>query len=319
MVNTLLFGPGEFLLNRLAAAPLPFVPILFALWLVICAYFVNRFKGQQQMALLILSLLTASIILFALLAKQNWVDAVIFYVPVFVILAGFTACVFAKKIERFPQRQILALTFFTAAAFMEAFPRFAREQAIAAMPFVALLLIVLLYTLRASINNYAVTETQYRLAMLILPLLLFLIGTRLFVQTWFDKSLHFKSDTSLAIERGKGIYFPADKAAEIDNTVQYIQERVPENGYYFAQSYAGSSYLFLANRRNPSGAQFWGGVGVTEAERQATLAALQQQQVKLIVTSRRDMEAEKFAPMRDYINGNFKVTREFGEVLILER
>lgn len=319
MVNTLLFGPGEFLLNRLAAAPLPFVPILFALWMVFCAYFVNRFKGRQQMALLILSLLTASIILFALLAKQNWVDAVIFYVPVFVILAGFTVCIFAKKIERFPQRQILALTFFTAAAFMEAFPRFAREQAIAAMPFVALLLIVLLYTLRASINNYAVTKTQYRLAMLILPLLLFLIGTRLFVQTWFDKSLHFKSDTSLVIERGKGVYFPADKAAEIDNTVQYIQERVPENGYYFAQSYAGSSYLFLANRRNPSGAQFWGGVGVTEAERQATLAALQQQQVKLIVTSRRDMEAEKFAPMRDYINENFKVTREFGEVLILER
>src|SRR5262249_1092274 len=123
----------------------------------------------------------------------------------------------------------------------------------------------------------------------------------------------------LTIERGKGVYFPADKAAEIDSTARYIQERVPENGYFFAQSYAGSSYLFLANRRNPSGAQFWGGVGVTETERLATLQALQQQQVQLIVTSRRDLEAEKFAPMRDYINENFKLTREFGEVLILER
>src|SRR5262249_38748352 len=154
----------------------------------------------------------------------------------------------------------LALTFFTAAAFMEAFPRFAREQAIAAMPFVALLLMALLYTFRASIEKYAVTITDFRLALLILPMLLFLIGARLFAQTWFDNSLHFKSDTPLTIERGKGVYFPADKAAEIDSTARYIQERVPENGYFFAQSYAGSSYLFLANRRNPSGAQFWGGV-----------------------------------------------------------
>src|SRR5262249_18746211 len=155
-------------------------------------------------------LLTASMILFALLAKQAWVDAVIFYAPVFVIITGFAVSLFAKQFALLPQRQMLALTFFTAAAFMEAFPRFAREQVISAIPFVALLLMALLYTFRVSIEKYAITTTDYRLAMLILPMLLFLIGARLFAQTWFDNSLHFKSDTPLTFERGRGIYFPAD-------------------------------------------------------------------------------------------------------------
>ncbi len=319
MVKALLFAPGEFLLNRLAAAPLPFVPFLLVGWLLLGVLLVRRVKGQPQLVSLIVFLLSVSLLLFVLLGKQAWLDAVIFYAPVFVILIGFSVCFFAKRFSLLQQREIFALTSFTAAAFMEAFPRFAREQAIAAMPFVALLLIALLYTFKGSIANFAVTKSQYALALVMLPVLLFGIGARLFLQTWFDRALRFKSDTPVTIERGQGIYFPADKAAEIDDTVRYIQERVPEDSYFFAQSYAGSSYLFLANRRNPSGAQFWGGVGVKEAEKIATLEALQRQQVKLMVTSRRDMEAEKFSPMRDFINENFTVTKEFGDVLILER
>ena len=138
-------------------------------------------------------------------------------------------------------------------------------------------------------------------------------------KTFFEGALRLKSDTELGIERGQGVYFPADKAREIVLVADYIRERVPEGHYFFAQSYAGSSFLFLTDRNNPSGAQFWGGVGVKESERLATLEALQRVGVELIVTSNRDLEAEKYAPIREFINQHFKLTRQYGEVQILER
>jgi hypothetical protein len=319
MIQTLLFGPGEFLLNRLAAAPLPTIPVLFALWLLLCAFAANYFRANRALALALCTIALLSASSFILFGRQEYVDALIFYAPVLIILAGFYFGLLAKKYELANQRAVLAVTVCAAAAFMEAFPRFAREQAIASMPFVALLLLTLLYAFRSRLEAFAVDRVRFQLALAILPLMIFLMGARMFLQTFFTPHLHFKSDTELSLERGRGIYFPAEKANEIMQTVAYLQERVPANGYFFPQSYAGSSYLFLADRNNPSGAQFWGGVGVKDAERAATLEALQREGVRLIVTSARDLAAEKYQPMRDFIDGNFKQTREFGETLILER
>jgi hypothetical protein len=319
MIQTLLFGPGEFLLNRLAAAPLPIVPIFFALWLTICLLAAKRCKTNNAMVLLVLTIAILSVSGFLLFAKQEFVDALIFYAPVAVILAGFYFSLFARKYAVDKRRALLSVTVAAAAAFMETFPRFAREQAIASMPFVALLLLAILYGMRQHLEAFAPARSPFKLALAIFPLIIFLMGARLFFQTFFTAQLRFKSDTALACERGRGVFFPAEKAYEINQTVAYLQERVPEGGYFFPQSYAGSSYLFLADRNNPSGAQFWGGVGVKDTERAATLFALERENVRLMVTSNRDLAAEKYQPMRDFINQNFTQTREFGETLILER
>jgi hypothetical protein len=146
-----------------------------------------------------------------------------------------------------------------------------------------------------------------------------LIGARLLFNNTFEAGLRFRSNTELTIARGRGVYFPAAQAREIESVVNYIQQHVPPDGYFFPQSYAGSSYLFLADRRNPSGAQFWGGVGVSAAERARTLDALRSEGVNLIVTSEKDMAAERYAPLREYIERNFSETARFGEVVILER
>lgn len=319
MVNTLLFGPGEFLLNRLASAPLPLLPLLFALFLFVCAVAANKFKEQRAIAAAIFIFAILSIALFVLFAPQPAVDSLIFYIPFFIIVAGLYFVWFARRFQLHSQRALMLLTLFAASALMEAFPRFAREQAIAAMPVVALLLFYLLYTFQPSIEKFAGDKLKFKVALVILPLALFLMGARVFAQTFFDRALRLRSNTELSIERGRRVYFPADKADEINQVANYICERVPEGGYFFAESYAGSSFLFLTDRNNPSGAQFWGGVGVKESERLATLEALQRVGVKLIVTSNRDLEAEKYAPMREFINQNFRLTRQFGEVLILER
>jgi hypothetical protein len=319
MIKTLLFGPGEFLLNRLAAVPLPFIAVFCVLWLVLCFYGARAYKLKPASLNSIYAAVIVSVVGFPLLARQDQVDGLIFYAPVLVIATGLYFGLFGRRFELENQRAILAVTICAAAAFMEAFPRFAREQAIASMPFIALLLIYILYNFRTRIEEFAGDKTRYRLALLILPLAIFLMGARLFAQTFFTLHLGFKSNRLLSIERGRGVAFPGEKANEINQVVAYLQEHVAPDGYFFAQSYAGSSYLFLADRNNPSGAQFWGGVGVKDTERAATLEALKSQQVNVIVTSARDLAAEKYQPMRDFINENFKLSREFGETLILER
>jgi hypothetical protein len=319
MVSTLLFGPGEFLLNRLAGAPQPFVPLLFALVIFAVAVSVNRLKDAKSVVLAIIGLGTLTLVLFGIFAPQRFIDALIFYLPIFLILAALYFVLFARRVQLANQRQLALIALFSAAALMEAFPRFAREQAIAAMPFVGLLLIYLLYCFKSKLHEFFENHLSFKLALAALPLLLFLMGARLFAQTFFDSSLHLRSNTELAIDRGRKVYFPRERANEIVTTTDYIREQVPEGGYFFAESYAGSSFLFLTDRNNPSGAQFWGGVGVKETERLATLEALKREKVKLIVASQRDLEAEKFTPMREFIEQNFKLTRQIGEVQILER
>lgn len=343
MTRTLLFGPGEFLLNRLAGVPSPGVPLLYAVALTALAVIAAKLRANRSMVSLVWSAVIIAHLVFFLLGPQSAIDQLIFYAPIFVILTAVAGFLFNKEMEAGERRALLAVTVAAAAAFMEAFPRFAREQAIAAMPFVALLLVVLVYRWRPVAVQSALTSANDApaplwqalnngqdarapgLRALLAPVLLFftlafaLMGGRLFFNTMFGATLRFRSNTELTIDRGRGVYFPPAQAREIESVVDYIQRRVPPDGFFFPQSYAGSSYLFLANRRNPSGAQFWGGVGVSSAERARTLEALANENVNLILTSDKDMAAERYAPLRDYIEHNFHAAATFGEVIILER
>ncbi len=336
MIKTLLFGPGEFLLSRLAALPSPLVALLTALFLAACAFASYRLKANPRLCGILWIAVIATLPVFLLGANQDLIDSLIFYAPVAIIAGGLAAGVFGHRFGVTDRMVTLAVTVTAASAFMESFPRFAREQSIAAMSFIALLLFYLLYNFKPLVARLAgegikISFLQLRLAAAVLPLMLFVMGSRLFFDTYFDIDyplphgrgtegrLQLKSDTELQTERGRGVYFPAERAREIDSVTRYIERRVEAGGYFFAQSYAGSSYLFLADRNNPSGAQFWGGVGVTEEERAETLKAIEEKHVHLIVTSRKDLEAETYQPMRDYINKEFRPAAEAGDTLILER
>jgi hypothetical protein len=214
---------------------------------------------------------------------------------------------------------LIAVTISAAAAFMETFPRFAREQAVAAMPFVALLLVCLLHSFKSDLDRLLEAGWRARAVAFVPLLTIFLMGARLSYGTYFTGPFQFRSDTEPMVERARSVFYPAEEAREIEQVVSWIQQRVPEGGYFFPESYTGSSYLFLAARRNPSGAQFWGGVGVTDNERAETLRALDEKQVNLIVASDKDLAAEKYEPMRRYIEEHFHETRRIGDVVILER
>src|SRR5262249_13340008 len=156
-------------------------------------------------------------------------------------------------------------------------------------------------------------DVRYRLIIAVLPITFVLMEARLFFNTYFDSGPRFKAGAELTIERGRRVFFPQATAALIGDVVDYVQQRVPPGGDAFGQSDAGSSLLFLADRRNVSNAQFWIGIGVTEQERAATLERIDKSQTKLIITSDDVLAAEKYEPMREYIERNFRAGARFGD------
>jgi Dolichyl-phosphate-mannose-protein mannosyltransferase len=319
MIRTLLFGPGEFLLNRLAIPLSPVTPVLLAAALVVSGYAARRLRARPLMAATCWLILIGAISVLVLRRNQAEINQIIFYLPMFVLGCGLLIAVFSGALAAAERRALLIVFVFSAAALMESFPRFAREQSIAAMPFVMMFLFYLLYLLRTAIRELGCGRLQYGLTLAVLPLTFLLIEGRLFLDTYFDGELRFKASSEVSIVRGRGVYFPSATAAAIDNAVGYVQRRVPRDGNAFAQSDEGTSLLFLSNRRNVSNAQFWIGVGVTQEERGATLDRIDKSQTKLVITSDEVLSAEKYEPMRDYIERNFKPTAWFDDVLMLER
>lgn len=319
MIRTLLFGPGEFLLNRLAIPLSPVVPALLVVAVAVCCYVAHKLCNHPSFGLAVWIALIAAIGVLVLRGNQADVNQIIFYFPMLLLVCALFVIVFGKDVAIAERRALLILFIFSAAALMELFPRFAREQSIAAMPFVMLVLFYLLFVLRAQIRTLTGGTLQYRVAFAVLPVTFLLMEGRVFFNTYFDGNLSFNASTQLAVERGRGVYVPVATAALINEVVSCVQQRVPPGGYAFAQSDAGTSFLFLSDRRNISNAQFWIGVGVTQEQRAATLERIDKTQTKLIITSDDIMTVEKYTPMRDYIERNFKESARFEDVVILER
>jgi MFS family permease len=319
MIKTMLFGPGEFLLSRLAVPLSPVAPLVLLATLGGAAYASKRLGSRALLGVGLWVTLLAAIAGFLLFGSEADVNQIIFYFPMLVLGLGFLLGIAGGPVVYGRRHTLLIVVIFAASALMEVFPRFAREQSIAAMPFILLVLFYLLYVLSPVIGTFVGSKWQHRFALAALPLAFTVIEARLFFNTYFEDSFRFRAATSISTDRGRGTYFPASTAAMINHAVRYIQERVDIEANAFAQSDAGTSLLFLANRKNVSNAQFWIGVGVTQAERAATLARIDKSQTKLIITSDEVLAAEKYEPMRDYIERNFEPTVRFDDVLMLER
>lgn len=319
MIKTILFGPGEFLLNRLAIPISPLAPAVLLIALFLTGFLAYKLRSRHSLALAIWIALIFAVGAFVMRYDQADVNQIIFYVPMLVLLSALIVVVFDKHIPVAQRRALLILFIFSAAALMELFPRFAREQSIAAMPFVMLVLFYSLYILRAQIKTFTAGSLQFKAALAVLPIIFLLMEGRVFFNTYFDANLRFKASSEPLNDRARRVYFPETTASLIDHVVNYVQQRVPPEGNAFAQSDAGTSLLFLANRRNVSNAQFWIGVGVTPEQRAATLERIDKTGTKLIITSDEILAAEKYAPVREYISRYFKESARFEDVVILER
>ena len=319
MIRTLLFGPGEFLLGRLAATPSPFYSLILICAISICGFVVYKLRKRSVESKVIWLGMTFVLAVYLVLAKQGMIDSLVFCLPAGILLGGIILALIGKDTIKCNRKALALAVVAGAAGFLEVFPRFAREQSIGGIPLALVSMMILLYGSREWIFKKLGDRISTTIALTILPLAFLILGARFLVTTYFDSNFHLRSNVALSIERGRGVYFPKETATLINDAVPYIQARVPENGYFFAQSYTGSSLLFLTGRNNPSSAQFWAGVGVSSEEKSKTLRALDELGVDLVATSEKDLEAEKYEPIRTYLNNHFTETRRFKDVIILER
>src|SRR5262249_54845251 len=138
--RTLLFGPGEFLLSRLAVPLSPVAPVALVAALVAGACISRKLATRTRIVDKLSALLFVAIVILELLARQEDVNQIIFYLPMMVLIGDLFLALLAKRATVFERRALLIVFIFGASALMEVFPRFAREQSIAAMPFVMLCL-----------------------------------------------------------------------------------------------------------------------------------------------------------------------------------
>lgn len=322
MARTLLFGPGEFLVGRFGSIPSPVIPLLVVAGLAVALWSLGKARSKSPLADGLAVVAIGFPALLVAFGDTASIDPMLFWLPA--VVMGF--CLIQLWAGRASWRgwrvgteggEILLIG--AAASYLEAFPRFAREQVVAAMPFVTVLLFWLIHQqVREGRERFGATRRTW-IALAALPALSLTMASRLFLETFFDSHLNFRSTTSLTTPRGKGVLFSPAQAAEIDRVVDYLDGRVAPDGYFFAHSREASSFLFLTGRRNPSPVQFWDGVGVGEEDRAATLRTIDRKKVGLIVTSNQNLRAEQYPPLIDYIDRNFQPDRRFGDILVLRR
>jgi hypothetical protein len=112
---------------------------------------------------------------------------------------------------------------------------------------------------------------------------------------------------------------PGRAAADVNSTVDFIQSRVDENGYFFAHALDAASYYFLADRNSPTGATLWNDAGTNDLERGRTIEALQSKEVRLVLTSEQALAGERYKPLLDYLKNDFHQTATVGRTIFLER
>src|SRR5262249_15340271 len=122
MTRALLFGPGEFLVDCLAAVPSPDVPLIYLALMATVALVAARLSKLG--ASIVWGIAAFANLVVFLLGPQPAIDKLVFYVPVIVIAGAVAASLFMRRIPAPERRALLLVTVAAAAAFMEAFPRF---------------------------------------------------------------------------------------------------------------------------------------------------------------------------------------------------
>jgi hypothetical protein len=256
---------------------------------------------------------------FAVLAPRPFVDNSIYWFPP--LLFAYSAWLYARRVPAVPgepatteKSLLLVLVLFSLAAFGEVFPRSVRGLVIGTMP-PAFILMTYVLTRQGAI------AVHRRRAFALASVLLVIFGLRTVLPRYFafeDGRISLKAQTELGFERGRGVLLPEGRAREIDQTVEFIQSRVTEGGYFFAHGLDASIYYFLAARKSPTGATLWNDAGTNDLERERTMTRLIEEDVRLVLTNDQALENERFEPLRLFL-ANFKETCRIGKTILLEK
>jgi hypothetical protein len=276
-------------------------------------------RKLPQLRLLLPALILALGAGFAVLVPRPFVDNSIYWFPP--LLFAFSIWLYARRAspeDNEPAAReksfLPVLILFSLAAFGEVFPRSVRGLVIGTVP-PAFILMTYALARRGAMN------VQRRRAFALASVVLVIFGLRTVLPRYFafaDGRISLKAQTELDFERGRGVFLPEGRASEVDESVEFIQSRVAEGGYFFAHALDASIYYFLAARKSPTGATLWNDAGTNDTERARTMTRLVEKDVRLVLTNDRALENERFGPLREFLAG-FKETRRIGKTVFLEK
>lgn len=327
-IDVFIHGPGEHLQTRFTGYALPGYSIIILLAAVICVLLASRtVQRWPRRKRLVLSLLAMGAEICAAIAPQAAIDNSIYW---------FSPGLFAWAAWRYVREKrhhgdgaqhqrgiLLILLLFALAAYGEVFPRSVRGLVIGALPPAFLLLGFVLDRKRSAPESSDAAQVTRSFALAMATIVLMIFACRIELPEYFSidsqSGVRFRAATELSFDRGRGIYLPLDRAAEVNSLVGAIQSQVGEGGYFFAHALDASSYYFLADRNSPTGATLWNDTGTNERERVRTMEALREKNVRLVLTSEQAMSAEPYQPLRDYLNNDFHSAQSIGKTILLER
>ena len=338
-VRVFVQGPGQHIQMKLTGYPLPkyalAISIAVLLALAFASWLSKRFPNLKKF---IVGLVLLGALAGAMVVPQAAIDNSIFWFAPALFIAALWLYARSSCNESSPYRagqvergQLLVLLTFAMASYGELFPRSVRGLVIGTMP-PAFILLAFLFTKSKEIKTpsrafsskvFAALSSERRFAFVVISSLLFVFALRLVLPRYFyfdsARWMKFKAETELSFDRGRGIYLPAARAAEVNATVDLIRERVEEGGYFFAHALDATSFYFLANRKSPTGATLWNDAGTNDAERARTMNALREKQVRLVLTNEQAIQAEHYEPLAEYLKNDFHSTVTIGKTIFLER
>ena len=329
-------GPGEHIQMKLTGYPLPkYAAIIFisgAIGLLASSYLASRWPKLKN---IINSSLLIGAAICALVVPQSAIDnAIYWFAP---LLFFYALWQYAKtQSEYAPDSRargvLLILLLFAVASFGEVFPRSVRGLIIGVMP-PAFILFAYVFGKTSSADRVSefitakarivFTPPNRRTAFAAVSLVLALFALKTILPHYFyfgdSRRVKLKADAQLDFDRGRGIHLPNKQAADVNSTVDFIQSRVDENGYFFAHALDGASYYFLADRNSPTGATLWNDAGTSDPERARTIEALHAKEVRLVLTSEQALASERYKPLLNYLKNDFHQTAIVGKTIFLER
>jgi hypothetical protein len=335
-----ILGPGEHLQMKLTGYPLPkyaaVILVAGAAALIAAQYFSRKMPGRR---ILISAAVFFAACACAVAVPQGAIDnSVYWFAPSLFLYSAWQYlrsggdASYEFGAGRRERGVLLMLLLFSMASYGEVFPRSVRGLLIGTMP-PAFLLFTFLFGRMASFNRAGdrpktrarspFMPSGRRLAFAVVTIVLAVFALRVILPHYFQfdsgHSPRFKADTELAFDRGRGVYLPGKRAAEVSAAVEFIQSRVPEGGYFFAHALDATSYYFLADRNSPTGATLWNDAGTSDAERARTMKSLRDKQVRLVLTSGQASGGEGYGPLLDYMRDSFHQGGAIGKLIFLER
>jgi hypothetical protein len=327
-IDVFIHGPGEHIQSRFTGYALPgYSAIIFVVAVISVMVAARIVQRSPKLERLVLTLMILSAAICAAVVPQAAIDnSIYWFSPGLFAWAGWLYVRERVNASDAAQRErgvLLVLLLFALAAYGEVFPRSVRGLVIGALPPAFLLLGFLLDRKRSAGESRDDVSGTRRLAFVVATIVLLVFALRIELPEFFsidrERGLRFKADTELNFDRGRGIYLPADRAAQVNALVDAIQSHVDEGGYFFAHALDASSYYFLADRNSPTGATLWNDTGTNDRERIRTMEALREKKVRLVLTSEQAMTAEPYQPLLDYLNDDFHFELAVGKTILLER